>query len=79
MTTSTDKESIVPDSCSSDTAADDFSQRLEENDNDSSAHSTTSSARSNARPFAQSAAKRNSVQALGSIHHLQELYTKHGL
>ena len=36
-------------------------------------------AQSNARPFAKSAAKRESVHALGSIQHLQHLYAKQGL
>lgn len=35
--------------------------------------------KSNQKPFAGSAAKRESVQALGTIAHLQEFYTRQGL
>ena len=38
--------------------------------------SETLAAQSNSKPFARSAAKRDSVQALGSIGHLQHLYSK---
>ncbi|KDN43970.1 hypothetical protein K437DRAFT_294999 [Tilletiaria anomala UBC 951] len=41
--------------------------------------SQTLAAQSNSKPFARSAAKRDSVQALGSIGHLQHLYSKRGL